>query len=105
VLDGLAPALAGLPNPIAVEGHTDDVPTRGGRYPSNWELSTERATSVLRYLLDAHGLPPARLSAGGYAAERALVPNDSPGNRARNRRVEVVVLTTAAADQQATPPQ
>jgi len=92
VLDGMADALAALPNQIAVEGHTDDQPVLSGPYATNWELSTARATSVLRYLLDAHHFPAARLSAAGYADQRPLVPNDSDSHRAQNRRVEVVVL-------------
>jgi chemotaxis protein MotB len=54
VLDGIGPALVPLPNPLTIEGHTDNLPI-SGRYPTNWELSTERATSVLRYLMDRHG--------------------------------------------------
>jgi len=93
VLDAIAPAIRGLPNAISVEGHTDDLPIRG-RFPSNWELSTERATSVLRYMLDTHALPAQRVSASGYADQRPLNPN-TPAGRATNRRVEVVVLKMA----------
>ncbi|HET9443509.1 MAG TPA: flagellar motor protein MotB [Acidimicrobiales bacterium] len=93
VLDGLAPALDGLPNSLAIEGHTDDRPINGGPFATNWELSTARATSVLRYLVDAHGLAPSRLSASGYADQRPIVPNDTEAQRGQNRRVEVVVLS------------
>jgi chemotaxis protein MotB len=94
VLDALVPALAVLPNDIAIEGHTDNQPiVGGGPYPTNWELSTARATSVLRYLIDVHHLEPSRLSAAGYADTRPLVPNTSPANQALNRRVEIVVLS------------
>jgi chemotaxis protein MotB len=93
VLDAIAPALNALPNAISVEGHTDDLPIRG-RFPSNWELSAERATSVLRYLLEAHRLPAQRVSAAGYADQRPLTPN-TPAGRAANRRVEVVLLKMA----------
>jgi chemotaxis protein MotB len=96
VLDGLAVPLASLPNPISVEGHTDDRPVHGA-FASNWELSTARATAVLRYLADGHALPVARLSASGYADQKPLVPNDSEANRAANRRVEVVVVSRAGA--------
>lgn len=95
VLDGIAPALVPLPNPVTVEGHTDDLPIRGGRFPSNWELSAERATTVLRYLIESHRLPPKRLSAAGYADQRPLVAN-TPALRATNRRVEVIVRAIAA---------
>ena len=93
ILDGMSGALAQLPNDTSIEGHTDDLPISGGPFPSNWELSTARATTVLRYLVDAHHLPPNRLSAAGYADQRPLVPNDSPAHRSANRRVEVVVLS------------
>lgn len=96
VLDGMADALAKLPNPIVIEGHTDNKPVLGGPFASNWELSTARATSVLRYLVDAHQFPTGRLSAAGYADQRPLVPNDTDAHRAQNRRVEVVVLNTVA---------
>jgi chemotaxis protein MotB len=93
VLDAIAPALKALPNQVTVEGHTDDLPI-SGRYASNWELSTERATSVLRYLLDTHRVPAQRLSAAGYADQRALTPNISAAARSANRRVEVIVRAT-----------
>ena len=93
VLDAIAPALKALPNQVTVEGHTDDLPIRG-RYASNWELSTERATSVLRYLLDRHAVPAKRLSAAGYADQRPLTPNVSGAARSANRRVEVIVRAT-----------
>jgi len=92
VLDALAPALASLPNDLSIEGHTDDTPVTGGPYATNWELSTARATAVVRYLIDVHHIDPGRLSATGYADTRPLVPNTTPANRALNRRVEIVVL-------------
>ena len=101
VLDGVANALSGIPNKIAIEGHTDDQPLNGGLpFPTNWELSTGRATSVLRYFVETHGIVAGRLSAAGYADQQPLVPNDHAFNQARNRRVEIVVLTSAeeAAD-------
>ena len=95
VLDGIGPALVPLPNPVTVEGHTDDLPiVGGGRYATNWELSTERATSVLRYLIDAHRLPTQRMSAAGYADTRPIAEN-VPATRGANRRVVVIVKATA----------
>jgi chemotaxis protein MotB len=94
VLDGVAPALAPIANPVTVEGHTDDLPI-SGRFATNWELSTERATTVLRYMMETHGLPAGRLSAAGYADQRPLVENTAQ-TRATNRRVEVIVRATAA---------
>jgi chemotaxis protein MotB len=102
VLDGLAEALKQVPNKLAVEGHTDDQPISGFPFSSNWELSTYRATSVLRYLVEQKGLDGKRISAAGYGQEQPLVPNDSPEDRAKNRRVEIVVLAPAPVTRPAT---
>jgi chemotaxis protein MotB len=91
VLSGLAPVLARAPSLLRVEGHTDDVPIRSSHFPSNWELSTERAISVIRYL-EEHGIDRGRLSVAGYGEFHPLAPNDSSERRALNRRVEIVVL-------------
>jgi chemotaxis protein MotB len=91
ILTTVAGALAELPNPISVEGHTDDVPISTSRFASNWELSTARATSVLRLLETSAGLDPERLSAAGYADTKPIADNATPQGRAANRRVEVVV--------------
>lgn len=95
VLDAMGGALAKLPNLITIEGHTDDRPISSGRFPTNWELSTARATSVLRYLMSTHGLSPGKLAASGYADQRPIAPNDTDANRAENRRVEVLVHSSA----------
>ncbi len=76
---------------IEIEGHTDDVAISTDRFPSNWELSSARAGAAARYLT-RKGVPPLRIKAIGYADTRPLVPNDSPENRARNRRIEVLFL-------------
>jgi chemotaxis protein MotB len=82
--------------PTVVEGHTDNVPiSGGGLYPSNWELSTARATSVVRFLID-HGARAWRLSAAGYADTKPIASNSSLSGRHRNRRVEIVVLRRGA---------
>lgn len=75
---------------IAIRGHTDDLDIDTIQFPSNWELSAIRATTVLRYFIQ-QGLDPQRMTATGYADFLPLVPNDSPRNRARNRRVEFVL--------------
>ena len=95
VLSDLARVLRGMPNDVAVEGHTDNLPISGGQYRNNWVLSTARATSVLSYLLD-HDLPASRLSAAGYADQRPVRPNASASGRAANRRVEIVILSSTA---------
>jgi chemotaxis protein MotB len=91
----VADRLRSIPNAVRVEGHTDDVPIQTSKYASNWDLSTARATRVVDYLIRAGDVDPARLSAAGYAEFRPLVPNDSPENRARNRRTDIVILNTA----------
>jgi chemotaxis protein MotB len=97
VLDAVGRVLAHVPNAIRVEGHTDDLPMRSGAFASNWELSTARATRVVEWLIDRAGVPASQLAAAGYAEFRPRVPNDSPENRARNRRVDIVVLSAASA--------
>ena len=90
LLDKLVSLMKQFPRyKLAIEGHTDDLPINTPRFPSNWELSSARATRVLRYFI-SKGIPPERLIAVGYGETRPLVPNDSPKNRAKNRRVEFV---------------
>ncbi|SHE94623.1 chemotaxis protein MotB [Caldanaerobius fijiensis DSM 17918] len=79
-------------HPIKIEGHTDNVPINNSKYPSNWELSTDRAVTVLKYLVNVHHFPPERLSAEGFGEYRPVVPNNSDANRAKNRRVDIVIL-------------
>lgn len=86
--------LANMPNKhIRVEGHTDNVPIKNSIYPSNWELSSARATNVLRILVEKGGLDPTLISAVGYGEYTPLVPNNSDANREKNRRVDIVILT------------
>jgi chemotaxis protein MotB len=96
ILDVVADALADLDHDLIVEGHTDSRPISTNRFPSNWELSTARATSVLRYLVEARGFPPAHISAAGYADTHPIDGGSSDTSLARNRRVEIVVLATQA---------
>jgi chemotaxis protein MotB len=77
-------------NPITVEGHTDNVPIQSAQYPTNWELSTARATTVVRYLI-SRGLTPYRLGAAGYADLHPIASNATAAGRAENRRVEIVI--------------
>ena len=76
--------------PVEIQGHTDDRPIRTDRFPSNWELSTARAISVLRYLNHSVGVNAGLLSAIGYSEFRPLVSNEDRAGRARNRRVDLV---------------
>lgn len=76
---------------VYVEGHTDNIPIHTKQFPSNWELSTARAMSVVRYLHVVEGIPGDRLAAVGHGEFRPLVPNDSRAHRAKNRRVEIYI--------------
>ncbi|HEX4806294.1 MAG TPA: flagellar motor protein MotB [Conexibacter sp.] len=91
-------------HPIAVEGHTDDVPISTSRFASNWELSTARASAVVRWLI-GRGLPSRRFAAAGYADLHPLASNATAAGRARNRRVEIVLqrIHPLPAAQQAAP--
>jgi chemotaxis protein MotB len=95
IMEQVGEVLATLPNKnIQVEGHTDNNPIYGRlqeQYPTNWELSTARATSVLRFLIEQTGMNPTDFSATGYADTRSAVENDSEEGRAQNRRVEIVL--------------
>ena len=90
-LAALAGVLKQMPNEVIVEGHTDDVPMRGGLYRDNRELSVARSYSVLSALLE-QGVEAKRLITSGYAELHPAAPNDTPEGRAENRRVEVVIL-------------
>ena len=83
-----------IKNPVLIEGHTDSMPIQNERYPSNWELSTARATNIIKYLTQAHGLPPGRLSAVGYGEYMPVEKNTTPQGRAKNRRVDIIVLSS-----------
>lgn len=87
-----AAVLAGVDQAIEVEGHTDDLPIKNAHFPSNWELSAGRASSVVRMLVN-YGVPELRLSAVGMAANHPVAANDTPENRARNRRVSITILS------------
>lgn len=92
VLDKIAHALLRYPNMVRIEGHTDNVPVGSGAFPSNWELSSIRAVNVAKYLIDTHGVHPGRIAAVGYSEYRPRAPNDTPEGRAKNRRVDVILL-------------
>jgi chemotaxis protein MotB len=92
VIDRLVPTLAASRYRIIVEGHTDNLPIQTERFPSNWELSASRASSVVRYLQLA-GIEATRLSATGYADTRPIADNREDRGRASNRRVELIMQT------------
>ncbi|MDZ4676241.1 MAG: OmpA family protein [Oligoflexia bacterium] len=78
---------------LIIQGHTDSLATKSDRFPSNWELSATRASTIVRYLITQHQISPRRLSVVGYADQRPVVPNDTPENRARNRRIDILIVT------------
>ena len=100
VIQRLGGALAPFPNPIRVEGHTDNKPISTVAFYSNWELSAARAGSVVR-VLQAQGVGPERLAVIGYGDTRPVQPNDSEAGRNANRRVVVVILSTELQRQKA----
>ncbi len=89
-LDPLIPILKNEPHRITVEGHTDNLPITTAQFPSNWELASARAASVVRYL-QRQGIASDRLRAVGYADTRPVAENDNPAGRSANRRVEIVI--------------
>ncbi len=103
LIETIGDSIRDLENIVRVEGHTDDIPIFTAEHRSNWELSTARATSVVRHLVENVGIPADRLAIAGYGEYRPLVPNDSDTNRAKNRRVDIVVLSTRTADTEEPP--
>ncbi|MHB1022105.1 MAG: flagellar motor protein MotB [Acidobacteriaceae bacterium] len=92
VLDRIVQTLAKSNHNLRIEGHTDNVPIHTAQFSSNWELSTERATAIARIFLQKTSMDPARLSAAGYAQYHPIASNATAEGRARNRRVDVIVL-------------
>ena len=94
VLDVAAPLVVPISENVAIEGHANVIPS-AGRYATNWELSADRATRVLRHLVEADGLPGNRIMSVGYGDARPLIAGDSPEALAQNRRVDIVILSSA----------
>ncbi|MHB9040439.1 MAG: OmpA/MotB family protein [Melioribacteraceae bacterium] len=92
VLKKLAKVLSTIPNDIRIEGHTDNVPIFTERYPSNWHLSVDRALSTAYYLIKQENISPDKVSIVGYSEYRPIASNDTPETRAKNRRVDLVIL-------------
>jgi chemotaxis protein MotB len=111
IIERIASVVGPLPNPIAVEGHSDGVAIHNSRFRDNWELSAARSVSMLRFLAEGYGIPQARMSATAFADTRPLSDNISAVGRAQNRRVDIVILsaplqkvTRPSAGQGPTPP-
>lgn len=95
-LTRVAEVLGSMPDrSFVVAGHTDDVPIHTARFPSNWDLSAARAVEVVNDLIK-QGMKPQRLAAAGYGEFDPIAPNDSPDNRAQNRRIEIVLQPNLA---------
>jgi chemotaxis protein MotB len=88
----IAASLSRTPYDLRIEGHTDNIPIHDAEFNSNWELSTARATSIARIMLDLKAIPAERLSAAGYAEFHPVATNDTAEGRAQNRRVDLVVM-------------
>lgn len=97
ILKTISTVLTRFPDLIQVEGHTDDLPISTAQFPSNWELSSARAGSVVRFFVD-HDISPTRLSAAGYAQYRPVASNETSEGRARNRRVTLIILPADPKD-------
>ncbi len=94
ILKDITKEIIGVPNNTRIEGHTDNVPIGPelkSKFPTNWELSTARATNVTRYVLETLNFPPKRISSAGYGEYQPVVDNDTEEHRAMNRRVDLVV--------------
>jgi type VI secretion system protein ImpK len=92
VLDKVGSALAAIPGSVLISGHTDSIPIRTARFPSNWHLSRDRADAVLAYL--GRTLPRSRMQAEGRADTESIASNETPQGRADNRRVEINLFVT-----------
>lgn len=96
ILDKIAGILKDQTNSIRIEGHTDNLPIKTDKFPSNWELSTARAVNIIKYLVTAQHFDPNRLSAVGYGEYVPISDNDTEAGRASNRRVDIVVLSSSS---------
>lgn len=91
-LDEIIKVLTKIDNPVIIEGHTDSTPIKNAKYPSNWELSTARATNIISYMMNKGKISPKRLCAVGYGEYMPVADNTSISGRMLNRRVDIIVL-------------
>jgi chemotaxis protein MotB len=103
-LDKLAGVFRTMPNDIRVEGHTDNVPIASKSFPSNWHLSVGRALNVGYYLIQKHRLNPEKISVVGYSEYRPIALNNTAEDRAKNRRVDIVVVTGTVGESKSNAP-
>lgn len=97
MIEKLARTIGQIPNSLQMEGHTDSQPISNSRFRSNWELSAARSIAMMELITSRYGVPRSRVGIAGYADVVPVAPNDSEENRARNRRVDVVILSEASA--------
>lgn len=98
IMDTLAPVLSRLPDKLQIEGHTNQAAGPPKFYASDWDLSSARAITVLRYLNEQRGIPASRLAAVGFGHIKPLVDPSKPGSQELNKRVDIVVLTSLASE-------
>lgn len=91
-LNGIIKVLTKIDNPVIIEGHTDSTPIKNTKFPSNWELSTARATNIISYIMKSGKISPKRLCAVGYGEYMPVADNTSISGRMLNRRVDIIVL-------------
>jgi chemotaxis protein MotB len=103
MVDKVAEIIKLVPNPVRLEGHTDAVPISNSHYPSNWELSAARSIAMMHVFSNRNGIPASRLSIAGFADTMPLDANDDANGRARNRRVDVVILNQTVVAGTVTP--
>jgi len=96
-VEKIARTINAVPNPVRLEGHTDSLPIHNSRFRSNWELSAARSISMLELLVSRFEVSSGRLAVAGYADTAPLESNDSEQGRARNRRVDIVILSASGA--------
>lgn len=101
VVDTLAPVLRDLPDPLQIDGHTNQVKVKPKYYPTDWELSAARAVTVLRHLNEADGVPASRMTASAFGHEKPLVDPKKPGSQRVNKRVDIVVLSSLPSETRA----
>lgn len=92
ILNTISKIIEETDNDIVAEGHTDNVPINTAKYKSNWELSTARAMNIVKYFIENKNINPVRLSVKGYGEYNPIAPNDTPENRSKNRRVDILVV-------------
>lgn len=90
-LQKVTAVIRSTPYMINVVGHTDNIPMRSSKFKSNWELSLARASTVARYLIEETGMDPNQFVVSGYSSYRPVEPNTTAENRAKNRRVEIII--------------